>query len=1248
MGSAALRHVSVRVPWHDNGWNGRVCLDPKGNSACLAIRRNAANRDDEFEQANKEQCFSEFELERVPPCLAERGAFLASKPLLLRSILDYSKYSKHHEHILPVTIPIPAFGGTLTPFRWMLRDSAFEIAAERDIEASMAREPKEGEAPDLIVKTPWVQDADNQRALLDGFRSELSEEGSLVFFYAKQTPLSDNAGRQIVAVARMVSIGGLTEYPYKGGQAAGRIRSFAWERPFQHSLRPADDADGAWQGGVVLPYHEILRAAQEKGLDPSEFIAEVPGEITDQFLYASEHVTHGSAITALQSIRNAVEKAQTVLSGPWQHYLAWIDGELSNLWKMHGLAPGLGSALSCIGGKFNGTLFAHALAAEITDEEDPWPAIEAIFAGDREAPQGAPPIKTMQRRRFADLKDNDPATYELIKLLSRFELTRDQAKSVVEDTDDPSVFLKNPYRLYELTRKSTRPIGLMTIDRSLYPADPTRKRAPFPDSIEVDLDEPEDAFRLRAIIVDALEHASRQGHTLLSTDLLIDRLKHLPLTREVEIDEQVVRICKEDFQDEIQVFQADEQWLLQLNRYRDAGEVIREHVLGRVNRAGEAKINWNDEIAREFGPYNPADSDEKTAREEKDRALKTLERSPLSILTGPAGTGKTTLLKIFLDQSELVGRDVLLLAPTGKARVRLGNQTGRPEQAKTLAQFLLAQGRYNFETDEHLFDRRGATAAVSTCIVDECSMLTEDQLAALMSALPMSARLILVGDPQQLPPIGAGRPFVDVIQELRDNHGGLGLADLTVSRRQGQGGLPVPALSLPDVQLANLFSGRPLAPGEDEVVSTGETPPNSDRLRFVSWENPADLRAKLLEVLSTEVAEEEGAAELEQAIDLSLGAVPSGDYLYFNQGAGRHAERWQILSAHRNSTSGSAELNRFIKLLARNGRLAAAQNGRAKWRVVKPRGNDLVTYGDKVICLRNHKHQRYSREEGQRVGYLANGEVGVVIGDAGVGRKPYYTQVEFASQPGESFSFDDRHFAEEGSPYLELAYAVTVHKAQGSEFGAVILVLPANSSLLSREMLYTALTRQKDRVWILHEGPFNHFLRLGSDFFSETARRSTNLFGPPKMALLTEHGSGGRRSAWLSERLIHKTRRGDLVRSKSEVIIADILDEFERAGRLRYSYEKPFQATDGSYRLPDFTVETDEGTFLWEHCGMLGLPEYARRWSEKLTWYGQHGIRPWSAEEERGRLIVTEDSLGGGINSSAIHQLASLLFSTPK
>ena len=213
---------------------------------------------------------------------------------------------------------------------------------------------------------------------------------------------------------------------------------------------------------------------------------------------------------------------------------------------------------------------------------------------------------------------------------------------------------------------------------------------------------------------------------------------------------------------------------------------------------------------------------------------------------------------------------------------------------------------------------------------------------------------------------------------------------------------------------------------------------------------------------------------------------------------------------------------------------------------------------------------------------------------------------------------------------LELAYALTIHKAQGSEFGLTILVIPNPCRLLSRELLYTALTRQQNRVVILHQGDRHDLMNLSVDYHSEAARRLTNLFVEPKPVQLQER--------FLEDGLIHKTRRGDSVRSKSEVIIADLL----YSKGIDYQYEAPFIGNDGSRRYPDFTFEDAELGLqvYWEHLGLMQQPDYRRRWEAKLAWYRAQDVLPHSeGGGSGGTLIITQDDANGGIQSNEIERL---------
>ena len=533
-------------------------------------------------------------------------------------------------------------------------------------------------------------------------------------------------------------------------------------------------------------------------------------------------------------------------------------------------------------------------------------------------------------------------------------------------------------------------------------------------------------------------------------------------------------------------------------------------------------------------------------------------------------------------------------------------------------------------------------------------MLTEEMLAALIQALKGVHRLIFIGDPRQLPPIGAGRPFVDIVKYLAPEgvtekfpRVGPCYAELTIRRRQTGG-------DREDLRLAEWFSGSPIAAGEDDVfdkvVGTGQ----SRHVRFVQWETADELRSRLIDVLVSELKLPDGGLALSGADDIAgfdttLGGEPWNDRRFFNPrksekaGAAETADGWQILSPVRSAAHGVPDLNRLIHKQFRQAMIDAARKPGWKRKYPKPMGAEEIVYGDKVINLVNtdpslswNRHRKvYPARDNA---YIANGEIGMAVGffwKRGLPDLRWKLEVEFSSQPGFKYDFTSRDFGDEGNAVLELAYALTVHKSQGSEFGTVILVLPNPCRLLSRELLYTALTRQRDRIVIMHQGPRTELRKYSSDDRSETARRLTNLFVAPSPVDID-----GR---FFEGYLIHRTARGEMVRSKSEVIIADRL----ASKGVEYGYEQPL-TIEGVTKIPRFHhrghgIGVD---VLWEHCGMLHVLSYRRRWEEKLGWYRAHGILP--REEgggENGTLIVTRDETNGSIDSAKITALITDLLS---
>jgi exodeoxyribonuclease V alpha subunit len=249
--------------------------------------------------------------------------------------------------------------------------------------------------------------------------------------------------------------------------------------------------------------------------------------------------------------------------------------------------------------------------------------------------------------------------------------------------------------------------------------------------------------------------------------------------------------------------------------------------------------------------------------------------------------------------------------------------------------------------------------------------------------------------------------------------------------------------------------------------------------------------------------------------------------------------------------------------------------------------------------------------------YVANGEIGIVV-STGSSERGDSLEVAFATQPRAKY----RYWAVEVDEQLELAYALTVHKAQGSDFEIVFFVLPKEAATLSRELLYTGLTRFRRKLVLLLQSDTAMLERMRRPEQSQTLLRNSNLF-----ELNIRPDDVG---VPFANHLIHRTCKGILVRSKSEVIVADTLT---RLG-ISYDYEVrlPSRGDSRDFRLPDFTVHFAGDTYFWEHLGMLDVPSYRESWDRKRVWYEKNGYIS--------TLITSLDGLDGSINAAEIEHLA--------
>ena len=496
----------------------------------------------------------------------------------------------------------------------------------------------------------------------------------------------------------------------------------------------------------------------------------------------------------------------------------------------------------------------------------------------------------------------------------------------------------------------------------------------------------DDPRRVEAGVLFELNYNLTGGHSFLPEDKLIAATARLLTVEEDTVKQAVGRLLEVDRLNREQLAGITVIYLPQL--YEAETESTRRLLEFAGNTFPEPK-NLNKLIA------SVAKDSGIDYSSQQLEAIREAATSGLLLITGGPGTGKTTILNGIL---ELLGRmqlRCLLAAPTGRAAKRLSEVTG--EDASTIHRLLEAgidpaTGKMFFARDEE------NPLKCDAVIVDEMSMVDIQLLHSLLQAIPQGKRLILVGDPDQLPPVGPGFPFGDML-------------------RSGV---------LPSVRLTEIFrqAQQSLIVMNAHRVNQGEMP---------------DLKCVTSDFFFMRRSSEEAVCSLIR--DLCATRLP--------QNMGIPSDQIQVLSPTRKGAVGTVNLNRLLQ---------EALNPPGPGKKERAFGDYLFREGDRVMQIRNNYDILWKKTDASMVGAgIFNGDVGII------------QSIDTGSETL-SVLFDDKVAEYDFTQLSELepAYAMTVHKSQGSEYRAVVLTAWNGSPyLLSRSILYTAITRARELLVIV-------------------------------------------------------------------------------------------------------------------------------------------------------------------------------------
>lgn len=1137
------KHLSLRLAWHNNGWDGHICKNPKENTYCIGQHSYpgsliAEQRDLDWEtQEGVAGCSCAKLTEKIIPCSNSINAF-GAETIQNKSTPPTFFYDDTETYYFDM----PPATACIWPYEEMYKDNDY------DYEKKLA----------------------NAKSFFD----DLSNDKSLIFYYAnKSNPFSQDDSKVyvLVGVARLKKVGEIMYYDNVSEKNKERYAGgFIWQMPVT-SKYPNE--------GFKLPYHKYMN--NEEVLNNILYIPEQ----TNNFKYAAKHISDDDALIYIERLINIVQYLIDIKDDTenWAERKKWLQSLLTELWISRGAYPGMPALLDYLDchelisfyyqhSNNNNSKFAAEIILNFFDHKE----ISAFT----NIPSLHNELDNYHRNWYTKLPKESHR--KLGKLLARIAITKPQIAHIVSDdrakngiTASITDIIENLYIISEqyVGDDIGDEITFTKIDHAVLPS---------PDLGLDMLYSKNDWRRLRALIVNELKYETIHSFVNQTTLLnrLNKRLEHYPEWKKEIFNEGHIEYDKKNIEQTVIFREKDENTYLYLRKVFEDERFIEENIKELISRGDEKLFKpfsdekWknelfdkNSEIAKmAWGEYE-------NAIEGQIETCSQIFTKACSVIAGSAGTGKTTVIKAIIKAIKFTSgqtESICLLAPTGKAADRIRQKT--KEKAITIHSFLTTYNWLNFNnwTLKHSGGRK--CDEYTTYIIDESSMIDLHLMAGLFRAIDWDVvrRIIFVGDPNQLPPIGRGKVFAEIINYIKqiypENYGHLKVNMRQMENRILDSGTGI--LDLASLYIQKGANKEEIKQKQEKLlkqIQESEEDVFSD-LRVITWSDTDELEDKLKATIQKDIAEDE-------------------DYNIMSH---------QIISPYRGELYGTDNINIILQNL---------QNGHN----IKKGNLSGITVFDKIIQFTNRaKSNAYysyniQNNEKSRVDVF-NGELGIVR-IHNFDRENYKKrnfrlkrfQVVFEQKPQHFIEFTSEKQVENN---IELGYAISVHKAQGSEFSRVYFVLPkSKQSLLSTELLYTGITRAQKHLTVFVEGDFTTLLSMMRPEKSRLSLINSSIFDfSPLNEDLLNIGN------WYEEGKIHSTLIDYFVRSKSEVIIANMLFD---SGIESIKYEEPLFASDGTFYLPDFTIQWKGRTYYWEHLGLLEKDEYKKRWDIKERWYNK-------------------------------------------